>query len=106
MTCPNGLGGKSYSAYLSEAGQRGPHGRIVTISMQNQYFKYTLEHHIFAFRILARPLQVRIKPKEVQQVTIERNLKANSAEGHRPIGKLEWPALLRKLDRLDPSYKE
>jgi hypothetical protein len=23
----------------------------------------------------------------------------------RPYGLMEWPALLRKLDRLDPSYK-
>lgn len=43
-------------------------------------------------------------PQEVQAITIERNRKANSPEGHRPIGKLEWPALLRKLDRVDPSY--
>jgi hypothetical protein len=24
----------------------------------------------------------------------------------RPFGLMEWPALLRKLDRADPSYKE
>jgi ribulose-5-phosphate 4-epimerase/fuculose-1-phosphate aldolase len=24
----------------------------------------------------------------------------------RPFGVMEWPALLRKLDRLDPSYRE
>ena len=23
----------------------------------------------------------------------------------RPYGLMEWPALLRKLDRIDPSYK-
>lgn len=45
-------------------------------------------------------------PAEVQQVTIDRNRKANSPEGHRPIGKLEWPALLRKLDRVDTSYRQ
>ncbi|MEM1299993.1 MAG: class II aldolase/adducin family protein [Pseudomonadota bacterium] len=44
-------------------------------------------------------------PEDVQQTTIARNLKANSPEGHRPIGKLEWPALLRRLDRMDESYK-
>lgn len=44
-------------------------------------------------------------PAEVQQVTIERNREANSATGHRPIGRKEWPALLRKLDRIDQSYK-
>jgi len=42
----------------------------------------------------------------VQQTTIARNRLANSPEGHRPIGKLEWPALLRRLDRTDPSYKD
>ena len=36
-----------------------------------------------------------------------------AASGRRPTGggrndpaKFEWPALLRKLDRIDPSYKE
>ena len=45
-------------------------------------------------------------PAEVQDVTIQRNLKANSPDGHRPIGKFEWPALLRRLDRMDESYKQ
>lgn len=45
-------------------------------------------------------------PEDVQQVTIERNRKANSPQGHRPIGKLEWPALLRRLDRIAPGYKD
>ena len=44
-------------------------------------------------------------PKEVQEVTIERNRLANSPQGHRPVGQHEWPALLRKLDRVDESYK-
>ncbi len=44
-------------------------------------------------------------PEEVQRVTIERNRKANSPEGHRPIGRHEWPALLRRLDRVAPDYK-
>ncbi len=44
-------------------------------------------------------------PKDVQDVTIARNLKANSPAGHRPIGVYEWPALLRRLDRTDESYK-
>ncbi|MEM9059119.1 MAG: class II aldolase/adducin family protein [Pseudomonadota bacterium] len=42
---------------------------------------------------------------DVQETTIQRNLKANSPAGHRPIGVYEWPALLRRLDRLDESYK-
>ena len=30
---------------------------------------------------------------------------AGAARGHDP-NKFDWPALLRKLDRIDPSYKE
>lgn len=44
-------------------------------------------------------------PAEVQEITIQRNIKANSPEGHRPIGVYEWPALLRRLDRTDQSYR-
>ena len=44
-------------------------------------------------------------PEDVQATTIARNRLANSPEGHRPIGVLEWPALLRKLNRVDTSYK-
>lgn len=45
-------------------------------------------------------------PQDVQDTTIARNVKANSPDGHRPIGKFEWPALVRRLDRLDESYKQ
>jgi len=44
-------------------------------------------------------------PDEVQQVTFQRNKFNNSDAGYRTIGKVEWPGLLRKLDRIDPSYK-
>lgn len=45
-------------------------------------------------------------PDEVQRTTIERNRFNNSEKGYRPIGRVEWPALRRKLDRIDPSYKD
>lgn len=45
-------------------------------------------------------------PEHVQETTIARNRMANSPEGHRPIGVKEWPALIRKLDRADQSYKQ
>lgn len=45
-------------------------------------------------------------PDDVQQTTLERNRKATSSTGHRPVGKLEWPALLRKLNRIDQSYTQ
>ena len=42
---------------------------------------------------------------EVQRLSMDRSRKFTSAGGHRPTGKLEWPAWLRRLERLDPSYK-
>ena len=45
-------------------------------------------------------------PEEVQRVTIERNRFNNSEKGYRPIGKREWPALLRKLDKESPGYRD
>ena len=45
-------------------------------------------------------------PEEVQRVTIERNRFNNSEQGYRPIGKREWPALLRKLDKESPGYRD
>lgn len=44
-------------------------------------------------------------PEEVQRMTIERNQHNNSEKGFRTIGKVEWPGLLRQMDRIDPSYK-
>lgn len=49
----------------------------------------------------AKPVEI---SKEMQEITIERNRKANSKEGYRPIGEKEWPALLRKLERENPGY--
>ena len=42
---------------------------------------------------------------DVQRLSMERSKRFSSDKGHRPVGKLEWPAYLRKLDRLDQSYK-
>ena len=50
----------------------------------------------------APPMEI---SEELQEATYERNRFNNSEEGYRTIGKLEWPALLRKLDRVDLSYK-
>ena len=53
--------------------------------------------------------QTGAKPKDIptnlQDATYEQNRFNNSEDGYRTIGKLEWPALLRKLDRIDSSYK-
>jgi len=46
-----------------------------------------------------------VLPNEVIEQIIERNRFLNSPDGYRAIGVNEWPALRRKLDRIDPSYK-
>ena len=50
----------------------------------------------------ARPTEI---SEEIQEATYGQNRFNNSEDGYRTIGKLEWPALLRKLDRIDRSYK-
>ena len=45
-------------------------------------------------------------PGHVQKTTIERNRFLNSDQGYRTIGRMEWPALLRRLDRIDTSYRD
>jgi len=37
--------------------------------------------------------------------TVETTYGAFQPNGRRPVGSIDWPALLRKLDRLDPSYR-
>lgn len=43
-------------------------------------------------------------PSETVDLTIERNRQANAPGGYRQIGVLEWPALMRKLNRENPGY--
>jgi len=50
----------------------------------------------------ARPTEI---SEEIQEATYGQNRFNNSEDGYCTIGKLEWPALLRKLDRIDSSYK-
>ena len=45
-------------------------------------------------------------PDHVRETTMARNRLNISDQGYRPIGKIEWPALRRKLDRIDPSYRD
>jgi hypothetical protein len=44
---------------------------------------------------------------KTQQSVIDKNVALGQANGFSVLAdKLLWPALLRKLDRLDPSYRE
>jgi ribulose-5-phosphate 4-epimerase/fuculose-1-phosphate aldolase len=40
------------------------------------------------------------------QTVIDESYKLYLPQTRRPFGVLEWPALLRKLDKIDPSYRE
>jgi len=42
----------------------------------------------------------------VPQKVLEETYMNYQPQTRRPYGVMEWPALLRKLDRMDPSYKE
>ncbi len=39
------------------------------------------------------------------EAVIESTFQAYQPHTRRPFGVLNWPAMLRKLDRLDPSYR-
>jgi ribulose-5-phosphate 4-epimerase/fuculose-1-phosphate aldolase len=43
---------------------------------------------------------------EVPSAVLERTYLNYQPQTRRPYGVMEWPALLRKLDRLDPTYRE
>jgi ribulose-5-phosphate 4-epimerase/fuculose-1-phosphate aldolase len=45
-------------------------------------------------------------PEDIQESTAARGRKAFWGGGALDPNRLEWPALLRRLDRIDPSYKE
>ncbi len=42
---------------------------------------------------------------QVSQAVLERTWRNYQPQTRRPYGVMEWPALLRKLDRIDPSYR-
>jgi hypothetical protein len=44
-------------------------------------------------------------PSQVAQPVLEETWNNYQPGTRRPYGLMEWPALLRKLDRMDPSYK-
>jgi len=43
---------------------------------------------------------------EVPQAVIDATWNNYQPGTRRPYGLMEWPALLRKLDRMDPSYRD
>ena len=47
-----------------------------------------------------------VKLREVPQAVVDATYMNYQPQTRRPFGVLEWPALLRKLDRMDPSYRD
>jgi ribulose-5-phosphate 4-epimerase/fuculose-1-phosphate aldolase len=45
------------------------------------------------------------KLREVPKEVLEKTFLNYQPQTRRPFGVMEWPALLRKLDRMDPSYR-
>ena len=43
--------------------------------------------------------------RKVAQPIVEATWNQYQPGTRRPYGVMEWPALLRKLDRIDPSYR-
>jgi hypothetical protein len=47
---------------------------------------------------------------DVSQATAERGFTSRTVteyqEGQSPLGRMEWPAMLRMLDRMDPCYRD
>jgi hypothetical protein len=46
------------------------------------------------------------KLRHVPEHVLQETYMNYQPQTRRPYGLMEWPALLRKLDRMDPSYKE
>jgi hypothetical protein len=42
----------------------------------------------------------------VPQLVLEETWSNYQPQTRRPFGVMEWPALLRKLDRIDPGYRD
>jgi hypothetical protein len=47
-------------------------------------------------------VELQLPPPEI----VEESYRMYLPQTRRPFGVLEWPALLRKLDKIDPSYRD
>jgi len=47
-----------------------------------------------------------VKLRTVSERVLEETYMNYQPQTRRPYGIMEWPALLRKLDRMDPSYRQ
>ncbi len=87
----------------SEAVMLRNHGAIVTGRTTGEAFNWT--HRLeLACRSQIAAMSCNSPLRPVPQEVLEATWNNYQPGTRRPYGVLEWPALLRKLDRLDPGY--
>jgi len=79
------------------------HGALVVGRTVGEAFNWT--HRLeLSCRSQIAAMSCNTKFREVPQAVLEETWNNYQPGTRRPYGVMEWPALLRKLDRLDPSY--
>jgi ribulose-5-phosphate 4-epimerase/fuculose-1-phosphate aldolase len=80
------------------------HGALVVGRTAGETFNWT--HRLeLACRSQIAAMSCNTKLRPVPQPVLEETWNNYQPGTRRPYGLMEWPALLRKLDRLDPSYR-
>jgi ribulose-5-phosphate 4-epimerase/fuculose-1-phosphate aldolase len=80
------------------------HGALVVGRTVGEAFNWT--HRLeLACRSQIAAMSCNTKLREVPQAVLEETWNNYQPGTRRPYGLMEWAALLRKLDRLDPSYR-
>ena len=81
------------------------HGALVVGRSIGEAFNWT--HRLeLACRAQLAAMACNSKFVQVPQEVLEETWSNYQPQTRRPFGVMEWPALLRKLDRIDPSYKD
>lgn len=89
------------------------HGTLIAASTVPQGFSmmWHLERALQAqVDAMASGQELTTPPKAVAELTARMGFTSEPlpqyTDGKSPLGRLEWPALIRKLDRIDPSYRD
>jgi ribulose-5-phosphate 4-epimerase/fuculose-1-phosphate aldolase len=81
------------------------HGALVVGRTAGEAFNWT--HRLeLACRSQIAAMSCNTKLRDVPRSVLEETWNNYQPGTRRPYGLMEWPALLRKLDRLDPGYRE
>jgi len=81
------------------------HGALVVGRTIGEAFNWT--HRLeLACRSQLAALACNTRLVPVQKSVLEETWSNYQPQTRRPYGVMEWPALLRKLDRIDPSYRD